>query len=593
MTRNRDRAAFLPAPFRRILAAVAVLCMGLAGGAAQAQSDPVYIQLEARQTLQAAQDSARAFSRRFDTVAGFALPSGWYGIALGPYSRAEAEGILPRLRAAGIVPSDSYIQDPTRYGAQFWPVGAQSAPQVPQTPPALQQAQTADQSPDRVILPDETPSEARASEATLGPEARRALQTALAWAGYYTAGIDGAFGRGTRAAMSAWQADQGYEPTGVLTTRQRAALLAQYNAVFDGLGFAVLDDRALGISIQMPLGVVARDRVEPPFAVFTPAGDLSAQVLLISQPGDRRTLRGLYEIMQTLEIVPLTGPRSISGDSFTLTGSNSAIVSHTEARLEDGAIKGFTLIWPAGDEARRTRVLDRMADSFVRLDGVLDPGAGAQADDAVDLVSGLAIRQPTATASGFFVNDRGALVTSADTVAGCTRITVNDAYTADMVAADDRLGLAILEPRERLAPRATAAFGATPPRLRSEVAVAGYPFGGGLRAPTLTYGTVEDLQGLQGEPGLTRLAMTAMPGDTGGPVLDAAGRVVGMLLPDGAGTGRVLPQDVRFAAGDRPLIDFLTASGITVNQAQSAPRLDPLDLSRRAADMTALIGCWD
>ena len=50
------------------------------------------------------------------------------------------------------------------------------------------------------------------------------MQTALQWFGFYTSTIDGAFGRGTRASMAAWQEAQGLDPTGILTTAQRATL---------------------------------------------------------------------------------------------------------------------------------------------------------------------------------------------------------------------------------------------------------------------------------------------------------------------------------------------------------------------------------
>ena len=117
-------------------------------------------------------------------------------------------------------------------------------------------------------------------------------------------------------------------------------------------------------------------------------------MLLISQPGDRRTLYGLYDIMQTLAIMPLEGPRERTGDRFTLEGRDSKVVTYAEARLIDGEIKGFTLVWPTGDEARRTRVLAAMQESFTRLDNVLDPAAGMDDAQSIDLVSGLEIRKP-------------------------------------------------------------------------------------------------------------------------------------------------------------------------------------------------------
>jgi hypothetical protein len=79
--------------------------------------------------------------------------------------------------------------------------------------------------------------------------------------------------------------------------------------------------------------------------------------------------------MQTLEIVPLTGPRERDKNGFRLIGEDGSMISQTEVWLEDGQIKGFTLIWPAGDEDRRRRIFGEMQRSFNRIDGVLSATA--------------------------------------------------------------------------------------------------------------------------------------------------------------------------------------------------------------------------
>jgi hypothetical protein len=66
--------------------------------------------------------------------------------------------------------------------------------------------------------------------------------------------------------------------------------------------------------------VVEFEKYEYPFAHYGASGDLPARVLLISQKGDRDSLHGLFDIMQTLEIVPQDGPRNRDGDSFVLGG---------------------------------------------------------------------------------------------------------------------------------------------------------------------------------------------------------------------------------------------------------------------------------
>ena len=566
---------------------------------AQTAEDVVWVQIEAHPTLATAQDRVRDFAAELDDVTGFSLGNGWYAIALGPYRPEDARQVLRVYRAEGVIPRDSYIAESSAYAQQFWPIGANVLNRGA-VPPQVTQTPTADPEPEVAAAPepaprpaaDETPAEARRSEQLLTAEERRELQVALKWAGFYNAAIDGAFGRGTRASMAAWQAENGFESTGILTTAQRAALIAQYNAVLEGMDLQTVRDEKAGIEIALPTGVVEFDRYEYPFAHYSATGEIDAQVLLISQAGDQDTLYGLYDIMQTLEIVPLDGQRERRSSSFLLIGRNDRMISHTEAELRNGEVKGFTLIWPAGDEERRTRILDAMTSSFTRIDGVLDPSWTDNAEQAVDLVAGLQIRRPRLSRSGFFVSDSGAVVTTLEAVQNCSRITLDNDGEARLAAADDKLGVALLEPMTALAPRAVAQFSSSLPRLQSDVAVAGFSYGGLLGAPTMTFGAVSDLRGLRGEPELTRLEAETLEGDAGGPVFDQAGGVLGMLLPR-EGSDRQLPANVSFAANGQAVQSLLTQSGISSQRRDSQAPMAPEDITAMARDMTVLVNCWD
>ncbi|NIZ14924.1 trypsin-like peptidase domain-containing protein [Phaeobacter sp. HF9A] len=578
------------------------VCLLALPGQSQAQqssADGVWIQVAARSSLREAQDEARSLAARLPDVSGYALGGGWYGIVIGPYARQDAEQVLRVYRSEGQIPRDSFITFASNLRSRFYPVGAEAetTPAAPVTPPAAETAQPAEDATDtplQTTLPDETPAEARRSEAALSREERMELQVALKAAGFYTSGIDGAFGRGTRASMSDWQAARGYEPTGVLTTMQRQALMDEYNAPLISTGMASYTDSRAGITMDLPLGEVAFSRYEPPFAHFDAKGNLGARVLLISQPGDRRTLYGLYDIMQTLAIVPLEGPRQRSDDRFTLEGRNSQIVSYTEARLDNGEIKGFTLVWPAGDEARRSRVLAAMQASFTRLDGVLDPSAGVDETQSIDLVSGLEIRKPRLSRSGFYVTGDGVVVTTADVVNSCSRVTIDRDVSADVLLSDAEAGIAVLKPAQALAPMATAPLAANAPRLRSALAVSGFSYGGVLGAPSLTWGSLSDLKGLQGEDYLARLELTAQAGDAGGPLLDKQGTVHGMLLPEST-DGPTLPQGVRFALKGEVIRMALDKAGVVLPATEAAATGDlPISLlQKEATGLTTLVNCWD
>lgn len=588
---------------------VAVLGLAIAmawPGAVRAQS-PVFVQIESNITLATTQGRARAYAQTLPDVFAYQTQTGFYSIALGPYARPDAQALLRDLLSRGLIPRDSFLTDGRSYLAQVFPEATSdpdtAAPADPQSDATLSTPPDQDAPAEAPPIaepvppapePAETLEQARRSEAALDRAGRDALQIALQWFGYYQGRIDGAFGRGTRGAMSNWQQDQGFDPSGVLTTAQRAQLLAAYQSELDALGMETVRDERAGVEIDLPLALVGFDSYNFPFAQYAPINDSGVQVLLISQPGDRNTLFGLYEIMQTLEIVPLTGARERQGDRFLLTGQSDTLRSHTEARLTGGAVKGFTLVWPPEQDARMARVLPMMQESFRALPGALDPGAVPQAQDQpLDLTAGLEVRRPERVRSGFFLDPRGYVMTTSEAVEGaCARILIDDAYPAEVALADAELGLAVLRPLQPLAPLTIADFASVPGRVRSDVAVAGFPFDGALGGASMVFGTLAELQGLNGERMIQRLNVTTTESEAGGPVLDTTGSVLGMVLPDAA-AGRALPSDVTLALRADLLGEALARATVTPRPSERTETLSRERLARLGAEMTVTVSCWN
>ncbi|MFN4131254.1 MAG: peptidoglycan-binding domain-containing protein, partial [Paracoccaceae bacterium] len=459
--------------------------------AAQQQS---WVQVEAQPTLAEAEERARAYAAAFPDVVGYRLGSRWYGIALGPYGADAAAQRLADLRRENLIPRDSYVSDGTNFREQFWPVGApQVAPpanlpaDLPASPPTAEATPLAPDAPVEVTplppvvaaeepaqapaeaaqapegtanLPEESPAEARRTEAELTLAEREDLQRALQWEGFYTAAIDGAFGPGTRNSMAAYQTAKGLEPTGVLTSRQRALLVANWQADVAEYGFETVAEADSGIEITLPLGLVAFDHYEPPFVHFAPKVAGGMKVILISQPGDKAALYGLYDILQTLTIMPTTGERSRGERSFEINGTSATTQSHAFAETRAGLVKGYILVWSPEQAEQAGRVLGLMQSSF-RATGTraLDPGMVPMTDAARrGLLAGLELRRPVLSRSGFYVDGSGRVLTTAAAVAQCGRITLDGVTEATVSFADAASGIALLTPRTPLAPPAVAGF---------------------------------------------------------------------------------------------------------------------------------------
>jgi hypothetical protein len=598
-------ALFQDLPMFRPVAVLALLLSALLAlhpRAGVAQEGQVYIQVEAQPNLETALSRAAAYAALFPETAGFGLRSGWFGIVLGPYPPTEAADLLSSLKAERLIPSDSFIAFPRDMRDPFWPAEGTPTPVTAEDPAAATAADPAAETaavepepePDPVEAPDEDRQQARDSEALLTPEDRKDLQAALQWFGYYPSAIDGAFGPGTRNSMSAWQEARGYEPTGILTTRQRRALLDAWQGELAAFGFEQVIEEESGITVVLPLGLVEFDHYEPPFVHYRAKVEGAPKIVLISQPGDQAALFGLYDVLQTLESVPLDGARDRDDRSFRIRGTSAKVDTTVYATLNGDRIKGWMLISTPGNEPRDARILKVMQDSFSPDgDSVLDPGMVAMdAGTRAGLLAGLEVRKPKLSRTGFFVSSDGMVATTVEAVAQCGRVTIDRSTEAEIALTDAASGLALLRPKSPLAPRAVAAFAAAG-RAGGEITVPGYSYEDRLPAPVLTFGTLEDTQGLNGESGQSRLSLQSLPGDAGGAVLDGTGAVVGMLLPAADQDGKQLPAGVAFAVSGSELARLLGANGVTPTTPASTQQLAPGALAELATGMTALVSCWD
>lgn len=572
----------------RLLAIVMAWLLAFAAGAVAQET--AWVQLEAQPSLAEAQERAQAYAAAFPDVVGYQAGGGWHVVALGPYLPEEAAGKLAELRRENMIPDDAFITDGSGYGVQFFPDGA--APAAVVEPEAAAAVTVED--PALIEEADETAKQARVSEAELSKDERKELQAALKWYGFYDSTIDGAFGPGTRNSMAAWQEANGYEPTGVLTSRQRVTLTANHAADLAEFGFETITEAEAGIEITLPMSLVAFSNYEPPFVNFAEKDGSGLQIMLISEPGGAEALAGLYDILQTLEVVPEAGAREKSDSTFTINAASDSVQSFAYAEAREGTVKGYLVVWKPADAERMSRILPALAASFRSVgDKALDPGLVPMEDAArAGLLAGLEVKQPKASASGFFVDDAGHVVTALATVEACGRITLDHDTEADLTASDAANGLAILTPKVALSPLAFAALASSSPRLGAEVSIAGYSYGERLPAPVLTFGTLEDAKGLDGAAGQLRLAAPVLAGDAGGPVLDAAGAVMGLLLPAPTGD-KLLPKGVALATDAASLATTLQAAGILAAQATATAAATPDALNRQALGMTVLVSCWE
>ena len=573
--------------------------MALSASASVAQ-DSRWIQIEAQPSLLDAETRARIYAQEFPDTQAYSIGSGWYAITLGPLPEDQADLRMSQLRARAAIPLDSFLATGANYLKRIYPIGpAPKAVTPEQTAEADLAQQEATQvsvvenqestAPEQSItVPDETVSEARASEGLLSREEKMDVQRYLQWAGYYNSTIDASFGHGTRRSMAAWQTDNGHEDTGVLTTAQREQLRAQYLAIFDGLGLETNHDLEAGISIDLPKEVVAFDAYAAPLAHFKSQDASSpAHVFLISAEGNRGDLAAIYGVLPTLSIVPINIEKSLNKDRFVITGAGTTTRAFITASHNGGEIKGFGLIWPNQNEEQFDRLVAHMRKSFDTFSGTLDPSLSVAINDS-ETEFGVAIRKPSFVRSAVFVSDQGHAITDASDLDQCSALTIGGIYDAEIIARSET-GVGLLSPKSDFNPISYAKLG-NAVRKGDKTFLSSYPYGGRLSLASVTEVTVAETTDLSGNAEKFRLDLLAEPGDFGGAVLDQSGNLTGILVSQDD-TGRVLPNNVNFAAATNALAIMMQSAGLRLSSGKTQ-RLDDVALIASAQNILTPIECW-
>jgi S1-C subfamily serine protease len=203
--------------------------------------------------------------------------------------------------------------------------------------------------------------------------------------------------------------------------------------------------------------------------------------------------------------------------------------------------------------------------------------------------------------TGFVVGpDR--VLTNHHVINGCNRVLVRTADGRTLGATpparvDVQRDLALLAVPGNPGP--ALPFRGEPAVRRGEAVVTyGFPLAGLLSSgPTLTTGEVSALSGIADHQGRFQVSAPMQPGNSGGPLLDRQGNVVGVAVAKlnaahiAARTGDI-PQNVNFAIKGSEAVDFLRRAGValTVAESRGAER-SAAEVGETAHRSTVLVRC--
>jgi len=198
------------------------------------------------------------------------------------------------------------------------------------------------------------------------------------------------------------------------------------------------------------------------------------------------------------------------------------------------------------------------------------------------------------TGTGFYINRQGHVLTNAHVVAKCRELTVSRQGSApipaSLVKADASNDLAVLI----AAPSpAVAVFRAGRPVRAGEAVVAyGFPMTGTLSSGgVVTNGSISALSGFRDDSRYLQISAPIQGGNSGGPLLDTAGNVVGVITASLGSRSRDVPQNVNFALKADVARTFLQAAGVPIETSGGGRDLSVADIGEKARAFSVLIDC--
>ncbi len=201
--------------------------------------------------------------------------------------------------------------------------------------------------------------------------------------------------------------------------------------------------------------------------------------------------------------------------------------------------------------------------------------------------------------SGVVISSKGDILTAAHVVENCRTISVkapgDGARKADLIANDKQNDLALIRSRTPTPTYAILRAG-NPPKPGENVIVIGYPLAGLLSSdPITTTGVLSAVSGLQDDVRYYQLTAPVQPGNSGGPLLDGSGHVIGLVAAKldfriAAVTG-ALPENANFAVKSEMIRLFLASHGISMQEAVSVREQAAAAIVSAARSFTTQIIC--
>lgn len=232
---------------------------------------------------------------------------------------------------------------------------------------------------------------------------------------------------------------------------------------------------------------------------------------------------------------------------------------------------------------------------------------------------GKSTRTTVTSGSGFFVSKSGHLITNQHVVNKCKKVTVGDnakrQVTANILDTDRRNDLALLKISSlqttskdtksliqklgvNIVPLASdGLMRSEDVELGEDVLVAGYPYGEIFSdSIKVTKGIVSANRGAGDDAGQFQLDAAVQPGNSGGPIYDSSGNIVGVVVAtlNKRNFEKIvgsLPENINFGIKASTVKQFLTSSGLITKWSKRSKSMSTRELAKIAKRQTVMVMC--
>lgn len=382
--------------------------------------------------------------------------------------------------------------------------------------------------------------------ATMPPDERLAIQSNLAWTGYYDGPPGGDFeDERVIDAVKLFQKAVKDKETGILTADERAHLAAAAEPAQRAVGWSLIDDPATGAHFGLPEKLVSPVGVSRTGSRWTSG---HAQIEIHDFRLSEASLPVLFETEKKTPRGRRVESSTLKPDSYVISGTQGLKNFVTRAESDGTAVRGISVLYDQATAGIMAPVAIAIANSFSGFSDTnvaLPPGQQRAVEYGTAIVA----------------DQSGDLIAARQDTTNCTAITVPGFGHAARIAEDKTNGLALL--------RLYGAHNLVPAALADQ-----------SQGNDLTLVGVADPAAQQGGHAVTKAAalldgqsIAPAPnlGFSGAAAIDASGRFAGVVelksLVDAA-AGLVTRQATLIPAGT--VRAFLQGQGIMPTAGQGA-----------------------